>query len=175
MSSRNAKKTMMMMSSWYAKKTMMMISSWYAKKTMMMMSSWYAKKTMMMSLRILEKTFLGLVLIRYHCFIIAFCWIRSPVIKVIFAVFVFLRTPRLHFAHQNCSLNMKGFQIFVKNRIRLILLLYQSRLMVVLYMNLRTCVLRVKGPLMIHVSGAVVMLMEHVLKHLMWQTLVYVT
>merc|ERR1719210_128992 len=165
------------MSSRNAKKTMMMMSSRNAKKTMMMMSSWYAKKTMMMSLHILilEKTFLGLVLIRYHCFIIAFCWIRSPVIKVIFAVFVFLRTPRLHGAHQNCSLNMKGFQIFVKNRIRLILLLYQSRLMVVLYMNLRTCVLRVKGPLMIHVSGAVVMLMEHVLKHLMWQTLVYVT
>merc|ERR1719445_1418235 len=123
--SRYAKKTMMMMSAWYAKKTMMMVTSCYAKKTMMMMSSWYAKKTMMMSLRILDPniTILGLVIIRYHLFISAFCWIRSPVIKVIFAVFVLLRTPRVNAAYQKCSLNLKCFQKFVKTGSRLLLLL----------------------------------------------------
>merc|ERR1719297_520453 len=63
---------------------------------------------MMMSLRILDPniTILGLVIIRYHLFISAFCWIRSPVIKVIFAVFVLLRTPRLNAAYQKCSENL---------------------------------------------------------------------
>merc|ERR1712029_66279 len=104
---------------------MMMMSAWYAKKTMMMVTSWYANKTMMMSLRILDPniTILGLVIIRYHLFISAFCWIRSPVIKVIFAVFVLLRTPRLNAAYQKCSLNLKCFQIFVKTGSRLLLLL----------------------------------------------------
>merc|ERR1719343_733757 len=39
-----------------------------------------------MSLRILDPniTILGLVITRYHLFISAFCWIRSPVIKMIF-------------------------------------------------------------------------------------------
>merc|ERR1719464_222889 len=47
----------------------------------------------MLMLRILDPniTILGLLIIRYHHFISAFCWIRSPVIKVIFAVFVLLR------------------------------------------------------------------------------------